>query len=51
MNIMDGFEMDLTCAHNHSEPRLQIPGEICKLCGRLIPPTGEGNGQSGEESG
>lgn len=51
MFIMDGFDMDLSCAHNHKDPSTQEPGEICRLCGKVIPQTGEGNGQSGEESG
>ena len=51
MFSMDGFAMELSCAHNHQVPYEQVPGEICRLCGKEIPQTGESNGQSGEESG
>ena len=52
MFIMDGFVMDLSCAHNHKDPSSQEPGEICRLCGKVIPQIGEGNGEhQGEASG
>lgn len=34
MFLGDGFNAELSCAHNHPE---NIPGELCKLCGQTVP--------------
>lgn len=48
MKMSDGVEVQLECGHPHTKP-----GEQCKNCGKLLPPTREtkDHGPSSGESG